>query len=94
MIACLYFYDPVTVGKLTSSKKKKDAEVSVIVLQYLGQRGQVTRYRNLPGEPGGGAGNQRSATLCRVELIMTITINHKQFAARTSDITSHSPQSS
>lgn len=67
MRACLYFYDPLTVGKLKSFEKKikkKDAETSAIVLvQYLGQRAQITP-RNLLGQAGGRAGNQRAAVLC------------------------------
>lgn len=81
MRACLYFYDPLTAGKFPSFEKKylkKDAEThAIVLLQYLGQRVQATA-RNLLGEAGGGAGNQRAAVL-----IVTITV-------RTSDITIHS----
>lgn len=67
MRACLYFYDPLAVGKLATFEKKikkKDAETyAIVLLQYLGQRAQIT-HRNLLGEAGGGAGNQRAAVLC------------------------------
>lgn len=36
---------------------------AIVLLQYLGQREQITP-RNLLGEAGGGAGNQRAAVLC------------------------------
>lgn len=67
MRACLYFYDPLTVGKFASFEKKikkKDAEMyPIVLLQYLGQRAQITP-RNLLGQAGGGARNQRAAVLC------------------------------
>lgn len=85
MRACLYFHDPLTVGKFAIFEKKikkKDAETyAIVLLQYLGQR-ESKSHPETSWERQVEEQEIKEQQCCAVQIV-TITVS-------TSDITSQS----